>query len=89
MYDELFKLKTALLLEFWSSILQKTNSVTKSLQKVEVDIKTSILLLKSLKSYVVKLRTEELFNNFEEKGKALIQSCAGWETINEGLTFNV
>lgn len=88
MYDELFKLETALLLEFWSNILHKANVVSKSLQKVDVDIKTSISLIKSLSNYFKKLRTEDSFHNFEQTSKTMIQSCPEWGNKNLNLTFN-
>ncbi|XP_037047203.1 uncharacterized protein LOC119081987 [Bradysia coprophila] len=79
LYKNFYKLETAILLEFWSNILHKANGVSKSLQNLEIDIRTAVYTYKSLTSYIQNLRSEKLFSEFEENSKILIQSCPDWE----------
>lgn len=58
------------------------------MQRIEIDIQTSVSLYKSLITYVTNLRSETSFGNFVENSKVLIQSCPEWETKNGPLNFN-
>lgn len=58
------------------------------MQRVEIDIQTSVSLYKSLIGYVKNLRNETSFGNFVGNSKILIQSCPEWATKNNELDFN-
>ena len=55
----------------WNTILERINRTSKELQSTSLNINTAvrIILLKSLHSYIYKLRDE--FNNLEKKAKQL------------------
>lgn len=88
LYKNFFKLETAILLEFWSSILHKANGVSKSLQNPELDIRTSTSWYKSLTAYLKGLRSDQSFSEIEENCKTLIRNCSEWEQKNNQLTYN-
>lgn len=88
LYDDFFKLETAILLEFWSTVLHRVNVVSKSLQTSWIDLDISIGLYKSLVGYIKDMRTDEMFNVFVDRAKTLISSCPEWETKNPELSYN-
>ena len=61
------KLETGIYLVFWHDVLQRVNKTSQKLQSYDIDLNTSIELLKSLRSYVESLRNN--FNNYETLGK--------------------
>lgn len=83
LYNEFFKLETALLLEFWSTVLHRS----KSLQLSWIDLNTSVSLYNSLASYIQNLRSEKTFNNFVDEAKVLISTLSEWDTKNPELSY--
>lgn len=81
-------LETAILVEFWATILHRVNTTSKSLQDPSIDIEKSILLHRSLIHFFEKMRNDHTFDTFEEKGRNLISDnrCGSNDNIN--LTYN-
>lgn len=65
--------KTALLCVVWECILNRLNATSKSLQRVETDLATCTYLYECLFQFVISLRNEEIYEEFEEKAKILVK----------------
>ena len=57
----------------WDFILQRFNATRKSLQKIEIDLATCVQLYESLLEFVLSVRNDEAFENFEEITKLLVE----------------
>lgn len=72
LYNEFFKLETAVLLVFWSTVLHRVNVTSKSLQLSWIDLDTSVSLYNSLAGYIRNMRIQDAINNFVDQAKTLI-----------------
>ena len=69
LFNKFNNMETSLSTVTWNTILERINRNSKELQSTSLDLNTAVILLKSLHSYIYKLRDE--FNNFEKKAKQL------------------
>ena len=69
LFNTFNNLETSLFTVIWNTILERINRTSKELQSTSIDLNTVVILLKSLHSYIYKLRGE--FNNLEKKAKQL------------------
>ena len=72
LFNTFNNLKISLFTVIWNTILERINRTSKELQSTSIDLNTVVILLKSLNSYIYKLRDE--FNNLEKKAKQLGRS---------------
>lgn len=66
---KLARLETALLAIFWDRVLQRFKMTSKELQKRDMDLRTAVGLLESLRTFVSSLRGE--FGKYETSAKAI------------------
>ena len=69
LFNKFNNLETSLFTVIWNTILERINRTSKELQSTSLDLNTAVILLKSMHSYIYKLRDE--FNNLEKKAKQL------------------
>ncbi|XP_008113471.1 zinc finger MYM-type protein 1-like [Anolis carolinensis] len=70
----------------WHEILHKINIVSKQLQKVSIDLQNSMALIKSVKSFLERMRSEEGLNSIITDAKELaekIDATADFENEQE------
>lgn len=61
------RLEITFMIIFWGNILDRFNSTSKKLQSVEIDLSIVVELYESLINYITELRTDEMFDMFEDK----------------------
>ena len=66
------KKETAVLSVFWAVILERFNSVSKSLQKETIELQTAVNMLKSLSDFLTSQR--DLFDEYEEKANEKVKA---------------
>ena len=71
LFNKFNNLETSLFTVIWNTILERINRTSKELQSTSIDLNTAVILLRSLHSYIYKLRDE--FNNLEKKAKQLFK----------------
>jgi len=59
------KLETGLIVQVWSTILEKFDKTSKYLQNYKLDVSTATQMMKSLKTFIQQLRSQ--FSEIEEK----------------------
>lgn len=69
-------LEMAVLCVVWDSILERFNSTSKTLQKVNIDLATCVSLYESLHSFISSIRTEEAYLSYEDKAKLLVEDSS-------------
>ena len=74
------KLETGIFLHFWKYLLSSVEGTNKQLQSPEIDLNTSIALLKSLKKVIENMRND--FDKYKKLGKE-ISGCNEYEGKNK------
>lgn len=69
---KMIRLETAILTEFWYSILDRFNGTSVSLQNPNINVNTALSLVTSLRSFVEGER--DRFESYEEAGRAFSES---------------
>lgn len=78
----LTRLETGIYIAFWNDLLKRVNIVSKKLQSCDIDLNTSIALLKSLEHFFKSLR--EMFDHYETLGKK-ISGCEDYEQSHKRI----
>ena len=80
LFSMMDQLETGIMVELWSTILERFNKTSKQLQNPKLDLNSATQMLESLKTFMQKIRP--LFAEYEDKG----EKCSSCSTYKQELS---